>query len=102
MYLDITSRSSTGALLAPRANKPEVRNPILSLPCAARAHEMPAPAREWLIGFLQDLRRDAQERAAKCWRTHKAPLGFYWKVVAVYAGHLVKVLRHTAKPEARQ
>lgn len=100
MFFDLTSRSSTEALPAPRANKPEVRNPILALPCAARAHEMPAPAREWLIGFLQDLRRDAQERAAKCWRSHKAPLAFYWKVVAVYAGHLSRVLRQTAKTES--
>lgn len=58
---------------------------------------MPAPAREWLLEFLQELRRDAQERAAKSFKSHKAPLYFYWKVVSIYCGHLAKVLRHSAK-----
>jgi hypothetical protein len=62
---------------------------------------MPAPAREWLLEFLQDLRRYSQAQAAKCWRTHKAPLACYHKIVAVWSGHLAKVLRNTAPSAER-
>jgi len=96
MFLDIQSRTAHGAFTE-RSNRPEVRNPILAYPSAARVREMPAPARDWLIDFLADLRRDAQQRAAKALRTHKAPLYLYHKVVAVWCGHLAKVLRHQAR-----
>jgi hypothetical protein len=95
MFIDLHARSTSQALTG-RAASPDVRNPLLSLPSAARAADMPVAAREWLLLFLQDVRRDAQERAAKSLRTHKAPMYLYWKIVAVYAGHLAKVLRHAA------
>lgn len=92
MYLDLSSRSITGALI-PRANRAEVRNPVLALPCATRAASMPPEARRWLLEFLQDLRSEARDRAAECLRRHKAPLYLYWKVCQVWSGHLAKVLR---------
>jgi hypothetical protein len=91
MFLDLFSRSSGDG--TQRSSKPEVRNPLLSLPSAARAVDMPAEARQWLCAMLQDIRREAQQKAAKSWATHKAPQALYWKFVAVYAGHLAKVLR---------
>lgn len=75
-----------------RSSRPEVRNPVLALPAAARLVALPAPAREALAAVLRDLSRDARERAEKCWRTHKAPMAAYWKAVAVYARHLAVAL----------
>ncbi len=93
MFLDLSSRSTAAAQ---RSSRADVRNPVLALPCAQRARSMPPEAREWLIAFLTELRRDARERAAKSWRTHKAPLAVYWKCIAVYANHLANALRKTA------
>lgn len=91
MYLDPDS-SSSGA--APgRSSRAEVRNPVLALPCAQRASAMPPAARDWLIDFLLDLRADARERAEKAWRSYKAPQATYWRVIAVWASHLVHALR---------
>lgn len=95
MNLDFTKRSSAALT---RSNRADVRNPVLALPCAARAAAMPPEAREWLIAFLCDLRRDARERSASSWRAHKAPLAVYWKVVGVWSTHLIRTLRHTAQP----
>lgn len=94
MYLDLSSPTSGAAL--PRSNRAEVRNPVLALPCAQRASSMPPEAREWLIGFLLDLRRDARERAEHCWRARKSPLAVYWRVIGVWASHLAHALRKTA------
>jgi hypothetical protein len=99
MYLDLNSRTSGAAL--PRSNRAEVRNPVLALPCAQRISSMPPEAREWLIEFLLDLRRDARERAEKCWRSRKAPLSLYWRVIAVWSSHLAHALRKTA-PAAQE
>lgn len=93
MYLDIAHRPTASGAVTPRSNKPEVRNPLLAYPSAAKAADMPPEAREWLILFLEDVRRDARERAAKAWRTHKAPLALYGKIIQVFSGHLIRVLR---------
>jgi hypothetical protein len=92
MFIDLFSRSPGSTQ---RSAKPEVRNPLLGLPSAARAADMPREAREWLLIFLQDIRFDAQKKAQKSWASHKAPQALYWKIVAVYAGHIAKVLRKT-------
>ena len=60
---------------------------------ASRFSSLPAPAREALHDALQDLREEALTRAQVSWARHKAPMAYYWKVVAVYAGHLAKTLR---------
>ena len=49
----------------------------------------PPSVREALV----DLRRDARKRAELQLRRNKAPMAFYWRVVAVYAGHLARALR---------
>ena len=97
MHLDIANRSTASGAVVARSNKPEVRNPVLAYPSAARAASMPPEAREWLIEFLEDFRRDARERAAKAWKSHKAPLALYAKVCQVYSGHLIRVLRRTGE-----
>ena len=96
MFLDLDTRSLTSAAMTPRANRAEVRNPVLTLPCAQRVNEMPPESRAWLMAFLQDLRKEARRRAAESLKRHKAPLYLYWTVCAVWSGHLAKVLRGTA------
>lgn len=78
---------------ASRASRADVRNPILTLPTAARFASLSLELRAELRALLLDLRRDAQTRAEDCWRRHKAPMAAYWKAVAVYAGHIARVLR---------
>ena len=58
----------------------------------SRLAALPAPAREALRLILIDIARDARSRAEKCWKTHKAPMALYWKVVAVYAGHIARAI----------
>lgn len=84
----------------PRSSRPDVRNPLLTLPSAARAADMPDEARQWLIAFLYDLRRDCSAKAAKAWQSYKAPSAFYWRVCAVYCGHIAKVLRKVESTRA--
>ena len=76
-----------------RHARPEVRNPVLALPAAARINNLHPAVRGELRALLLDRRRDAQIRAEECWRRHKAPMATYWKVVSVYAGHIARVLR---------
>jgi hypothetical protein len=78
---------------AARSNRREIRNPVLVLPAARRLQKMPPLFREQLRELLLELRQDARERADECWRKHKAPMAAYWKAVAVYAGHIAKILR---------
>lgn len=79
--------------MSERSNRREVRNPILALPSAQRLAELSPLNRAALRGVLLDIRADANARAAECWRRHKAPMAAYWKAVAVYAGHIAKVLK---------
>lgn len=75
-----------------RSTRREVRNPVLGLPAAQQLLEAPADVRQLLRALLLDLAADARDRAAECWRRHKAPMACYWKAVAVYAGHIARVL----------
>ena len=63
---------------------------------ADRFANLPPSAREALAGALVDLRRDARNRAELQWRRNKAPMAFYWRVVAVYAGHFARAVRSTS------
>lgn len=83
-----------------RSERREVRNPILALPAAQAILAQPQDVRSLLAELLMQLRADCQERAAKAWRTHKAPMACYWKACAVYAGHLARVLRPPIEGEA--
>jgi hypothetical protein len=83
----------TVVMITPRSSDPLVRNPLLAMASARGCDSMPVEARNWLAAMLADLSRDSAQRAQKAWRTHKAPMALYWKVVAVYARHLAKVLK---------
>lgn len=76
-----------------RSNQPEVRNPILKLDAAQRLQRLGPLARAELRGVLLDLRADAHRQGDYCWHKRKYSSAAYWKVVAVYAGHIARVLR---------
>jgi hypothetical protein len=82
--------------MSARANRPDVRNPLLALPAASEIANLPPAARAALRALLLDIRTDARERAEKCWRQHKAPMAAYWKAVSVYAGHTARLAREVA------
>jgi hypothetical protein len=75
-----------------RSHRPEVRNPLLSLP-ALQALQRPPEMRDPLVHLLADLARDAGQRADDAWRRHKAPMAAYWKAVSVYARHAARAIR---------
>ena len=85
--------------LAPvRSSRAEVRNPVLALSATRRLLSLAPEVRAALADVLGEIADDAQERAQKCWRTHKAPMAAYWKAVAVYAGHTRRALRKSLTP----
>lgn len=76
-----------------RSNRREVRNPVLGLPDAKQAIDSLTVFERGVVRrILLAIRADAQVRADKCWRTHKAPMALYWKCVAVYTGHIARAL----------
>ena len=76
-----------------RSLRPEVRNPVLSLPAAERIQSLDPAAREVLASILRDLGVDARERAQRSWRQNKGPMAVYWKAVGAYATHLSRAVR---------
>lgn len=78
-----------------------VRNPVLGLPSARLFAALPLDSRMALAAFLSELRRDAAVRAQQSWKSHKAPMALYWKVVAVWAGHLARVCRKVNAEQLR-
>ena len=76
-----------------RASRASVRNPVLALPATRQLVQLDPVVRSNLRAVLIDLAADARARAEESWRRHKALMAVYWKAVAVYAGHLARVLR---------
>lgn len=76
-----------------RSARREVRNPVLAHPAARRLQELEPGARAMLRDLFREIAADARTRAAECWRKHKAPMAVYWKAVAVYSGHVARVLK---------
>jgi hypothetical protein len=82
----------SAALTPARSNRRVVRNPLLALPAYKRLDALPEDSRAALRALLLELRTDARMRADKCWKTSKGPMALYWKCVAVYTGHIAKLL----------
>jgi hypothetical protein len=76
-----------------RSIRPEVLNPVLALPAAAKLHTLPEPAKAALLEVLGEIRADAARRAAESWARHKAPMACYWKVISVLAGHIARAIK---------
>lgn len=78
-----------------RSSRPDVRNPLLTLPAAQSIASLPPEAKAALRNLLLDLSRDARQRAEYSWRSSKAPMAAYWKAVSVYARHTAALLKET-------
>lgn len=75
-----------------RSSRAEVRNPVLGLPAARLLQAMPADTRSLVGLLLTDLACDARRRSRASWDSRKAFIAAYWATVAVYAGHIARVL----------
>jgi hypothetical protein len=53
---------------------------------------MSQPARAELRLVLLDLRAEAKIEGDRAWRRSKYMMAAYWKVVAVYAGHIARAI----------
>ena len=81
----------------PRSNRIEVRNPVLALPAFRRILDLPAPEREALSALLDDLSKDALEKAETSWRKKKGPMAAYWKATSVYSQHCARAIRKSGR-----
>jgi hypothetical protein len=85
--------NAPASIETPRANRREVRNPVLALPAARRIMELDEGTRGVLRELFLDLKAAAAAKADECFRRHKWPIAVYWKAVGVYAGHIARVLK---------
>lgn len=85
-----------------RSLRPDVRNPLTELAGFQVIKHLDPATRIYLKAGLDDLRRDAKTRADKAWSTGKAPMALYWKCLAVYAGHISRLIRPASITQARK
>lgn len=85
-----------------RSLRADVRNPLTDLVGFQVIKTLDASTRLYLKAGLDDLRRDAKARADKAWSTGKAPMALYWKCLAVYAGHISRLIRPSSVAQARK
>ncbi|WP_237751518.1 hypothetical protein [Sphingobium sp. DC-2] len=83
-----------------RSSRAEVRNPVLGLPAARLIQAMPADTRALLSVLLLDLAAEACHRSRSSWERRKVFVAAYWATVAVYAGHIARVLGGTRQRSA--
>ena len=83
-----------------RSARAEVRNPVLGLPAARLLQAMPADTRTLLAVLLLDLAAEARRRSRSSWESRKVFVAAYWATVAVYAGHIARVLHRGERRSA--
>jgi hypothetical protein len=54
---------------------------------------LPVDSKKALKAALNELSKDARKRSSYSWNKHKAPMALYWKVVSVYAGHILRSIK---------
>lgn len=77
----------------PRSLRPSVRNPLIELAAAREIQALPEDTRRHLRALLLQIRATAHVKAEHSWTKKKGPIALYWKIVAVYAGHIARLLR---------
>lgn len=88
---------TSGALKqAQRSVSAEVRNPLLSLKASERLKSLSPEVRKALRALLMELRAEAHAKAEASWLKRKGPMAVYFRAVAVYAGHIARLLRDDA------
>ncbi|MGV0878032.1 hypothetical protein V6767_12875 [Martelella sp. FLE1502] len=85
-----------------RSNRREIRNPVLALPAMRELAELPIDDREAIARLMDDLAKDARQRAQKSWLQNKGPMAAYWKAVGAYAAHIRAALRNPIPPKTPQ
>lgn len=81
-----------------RADRREVRNPVLALSAAKRMQALPNEVRAELAGLFSEIKFAAHEKAEASWIKNKGPMAAYWKAVGAYAEHIRRVVRPGAPP----
>lgn len=76
-----------------RSLRPDVRNPVLSLPGVAELQAFPPEVRAALATVIDAIGKDARVRAQESWRKNKGPMAAYWKAVGAYATHIKRAVR---------
>jgi hypothetical protein len=79
-----------------RSNRPEVRNPLLSLESVRALQDLEDHPRAALAALLSELSVEARDKAETCWRMNKGPMAAYWKAVSVYAKHTARAIKRKA------
>lgn len=75
-----------------RSNLREVRNPVLALPAMKELQALDPDVRALVRRLIQDLRAQANVKAAASFATCKWMMFAYWKIVGVYANHVQRAL----------
>lgn len=86
---------------AERSVSAEVRNPLLKLKAATKLKSLSPEVRAALRAVLMELRAEAHAKAEASWKARKGPMAVYFRAVAVYAGHIARLLRDE-KPRVLQ
>jgi len=85
-----------------RAQRREVRNPVLALPSVKRLDELEPETRAIVAEILNELAIDARQRAQQSWIKNKGPMAAYWKAVGAYANHIRRVIQISARTPQRE
>jgi hypothetical protein len=75
-----------------RSNRAEVRNPVLALPAMRDLRALDPGTRALVRRLIQDIRAQANVKAAASFATCKWMMFAYWKIVGVYANHIQRAL----------
>jgi uncharacterized membrane protein len=75
-----------------RSSRPDVRNPILSLPAALELLALPRAQRLIMKRLLRELKAQCREQERRAYSQRKGPLTAYWMAAGTYAGHVAAVL----------
>jgi hypothetical protein len=94
MQVEVASRGAMKQ--AQRSVSAEVRNPLLGLQAAEGLKSLSPEVRQALRALLMELRAEAHAKAEASWLKRKGPMAVYFRAVAVYAGHIARLLRDEA------
>lgn len=75
-----------------------LHNPVVTLSGFQRLLQLPPSVKALLRDLLREIRAEALANADKSWNKHKAPMAYYWLIVAAYAGDLSRTLRDAKVP----
>jgi hypothetical protein len=84
-----------------RADRAEVRNPILGMKAFRKFATLHPTVLDALADLLHEIHTEAADRAEQSWRARKGPMAVYWRA-AVYAGHIRRAIRRLPRRDPDQ